>query len=327
MVRNYNLGKPTGILNSGTGDNRSVYKASDKGTDGPFTTNNTYVFTNTDKGYQFNISAQAVQTFDNGLYLQASYNYLVSKDASSISAEISSDAFDRNPILNNANAAINSYSLYGNTHRFVLAGIKKFEYGKDKAYATTVSFFSNWVSGERFAYVYGGDINNDGTGTNDLLYVPTDAEINNMQFDNYSDVFGNVQSQDVQRATFKNYIASDNYLSRRRGQYTEKYAGQTPWFSQLEVRILQDFVFKNGKKRSTLQFSIDIQNFGNLLNSGWGLRMVATNSGFFQPVSIARFDANGKPVFNFDPSLLSTFNVSPDLISRWQMQFGVRYIF
>ena len=140
--------------------------------------------------------------------------------------------------------------------------------------------------------MYGGDINNDGTGTNDLLYVPTDAEINNMQFDNYSDVFGNVQSQDVQRATFKNYIASDNYLSRRRGQYTEKYAGQTPWFSQLEVRILQDFVFKNGKKRSTLQFSIDIQNFGNLLNSGWGLRMVATNSGFFQPVSIARFDAN-----------------------------------
>ena len=327
MVRNYNLGKPTGILNSGTGDNRSVYKASDKGTDGPFTTNNTYVFTNTDKGYQFNISAQAVQTFDNGLYLQASYNYLVSKDASSISAEISSDAFDRNPILNNANAAINSYSLYGNTHRFVLAGIKKFEYGKDKAYATTVSFFSNWVSGERFAYVYGGDINNDGTGTNDLLYVPTDAEINNMQFDNYSDVFGNVQSQDVQRATFKNYIASDNYLSRRRGQYTEKYAGQTPWFSQLDVRILQDFVFKNGKKRSTLQFSIDIQNFGNLLNSGWGLRRVATNSGFFQPVSIARFDANGKPVFNFDPSLRSTFNVSPDLISRWQMQFGVRYIF
>ena len=35
----------------------------------------------------------------------AAYNYLVAKDASSISAEISSDAFDRNPILNNANEA------------------------------------------------------------------------------------------------------------------------------------------------------------------------------------------------------------------------------
>jgi hypothetical protein len=107
MVRNYNLGTPTGILASGTGDTRKIYKNTDKGSAG----NQTYVFTNTDKGYQFNASLQAVQTFKKGLYLQASYNYLVSKDASSISAEISSDAFDRNPILNNANEAINSNSL------------------------------------------------------------------------------------------------------------------------------------------------------------------------------------------------------------------------
>ena len=38
----------------------------------------------------------------------AAYNFKVAKDASSISAEISSDAFDRNPILNNANEAIES---------------------------------------------------------------------------------------------------------------------------------------------------------------------------------------------------------------------------
>lgn len=327
MVRNYNLGTPTGKLNSGTGDNRSVYKPTDKGTDGPFTTNNTYVFTNTDKGYQFNMSFQAIHNFSNGLYLQGSYNYLVSKDASSISAEISSDAFDRNPILNNANAAVNSTSLYGNTHRFVLAGIKKFTYGKDNAYATTISFFSNWVSGDRFAYVYGGDINNDGTGTNDLLYVPTDNEINNMQFDSYTDIFGNVQSADVQKATFKNYIASDNYLNKRRGQYTEKYAGQTPWFSQFDLRILQDFNVKQGARTKTIQLSMDIQNLGNLLNSKWGVRQVATNSGFFQPISISRFDGSGRPVFNFDPTLRSTFKASPDLVSRWQIQFGLRYIF
>jgi hypothetical protein len=148
-----------------------------------------------------------------------------------------------------------------------------------------------------------------------------------MQFSNYTDVFGNVQSPDVQKATFKNYIAGDNYLSKRRGQYTEKYAGETPWFSQLDVRILQDFNFKQGNKTRTVQVSIDVQNFGNMLNSKWGVRKVATNSGFFQPISIGNFDAAGRPVFNFDPSLRSTFNASPDLISRWQMQFGLRYIF
>ena len=321
MVRNYNLGTPTGVLTSALGDIRKIYRDSDKGSPG----NNTYVFTNNNKGYQFNVSLQAQQTFKNGFFLQASYNYLISKDASSISAEISSDAFDRNPILNNANEAINSTSLYGNKDRFVLAGIKKFDYGKDDKYGTTISFFSNWVSGDRFAYVYGGDINNDGTGSNDLLYVPTDNEINQMQFDPNTDVFGIVQGADVQRATLKNFIALDGYLSKRRGQFTEKYAGQTPWFGQFDIRILQDFNFKNGTKRSTVQFSLDIQNFGNMLNSSWGVRKFATTSGFYQPIAV-RVDA-GRPIYKFDASQKSTFTSSPDLISRWQMQVGARYIF
>ena len=323
MVRNYNLGTPTGTLNSGTGDNRTIYKDSDKGTTGPFP-NQTYVFTNTNKGYQFNISLQALQTFEKGLYLQASYNYLVSKDASSISAEISSDAFDRNPILNNANAAINSNSLYGNTHRFVLAGLKRFDYGKKK-YATTISFFSNWVSGDRFAYVYGGDINNDGTASNDLLYVPTDAEIGAMRFDPYTDIAGNIQSEAAQQAALKSFIGQDEYLSSRRGKYTEKYGGETPWFSQLDIRILQDFNFYRGDKKSTVQFSIDIQNFGNMISSKWGVRKYATTSGFYQPLAVST--SSGTPAFTFDPSQKNTFTSSPDLISRWQMQFGLRYIF
>ena len=323
MVRNYNLGTPTGTLNSGTGDRRSIYNAGDKGSAG----NQTYVFTNTDKGYQFNMSLQAQQSLPKGIFLQTSYNYLVSKDASSISAEISSDAFDRNPILNNANAAINSTSLYGNTHRFVVAGIKKFDYGKNNAYGTTISMFANWVSGDRFAYVYGGDINNDGAGTNDLMYVPTDAEIATMLFDPYTDVAGIVQSAVAQRAALRTFIAQDDYLSSKRGGHTEKYAGETPWFSQVDVRILQDVNFVTGGKRKTFQLSIDIQNFGNLLNSKWGVRKYATTSGFYQPLSINRFNSAGTPIFTFDPSQQQTFTSSPDLISRWQMQFGLRYIF
>ncbi len=148
MVRNYKLGTPTGILNSGTGDKRNVYLPVNQGAD------NTYVFTNTKEGYQFNLSLQAQQTFSKGLFVMAAYNFNVAKDASSISAEISSDAFDRNPILNNANAAIESNSLYGNKHRFFVAGSKKFDYGAGK-WGTTISLFSSWTSGNRFAYVYG----------------------------------------------------------------------------------------------------------------------------------------------------------------------------
>lgn len=318
MVRNYKLGTPTGILNSGTGDKRSIYLPANQGA------NNTYVFTNTKEGYQFNLSFQAQQTFKKGLFAMAAYNFGVAKDASSISAEISSDAFDRNPILNNANKAINSNSLYGNKHRFIIAASKKYDYGKDKKWGTTISLFGSWTSGNRFAYVYGGDINNDGTSSNDLLYVPTDAEIDNMTFTNLLDVNGNIQTQATQRQAFKKFIAQDNYLSGLRGQYTEKYGGETPGYSQIDVRILQDLIL-NKKTRQSLQFSLDIVNLGNLISSNWGVRKYATTSGYYQPLSVSY--NNNAPTYQFDPSLQTTFIDSPDLLSRWQVQFGIRFSF
>ncbi len=318
MVRNYRLGTPTGVLNSGTGDKRSIYLPANQGN------TNTYVFTNTKEGYQLNFSLQAQQTFKKGLFAMAAYNFNVAKDASSISAEISSDAFDRNPILNNANQAINSNSLYGNKHRFIIAASKRYDYGKDKKWATTFSLFSSWTSGNRFAYVYGGDINNDQTGSNDLLYVPTDAEIDNMTFTTLTDVNGVNQNQATQRQAFKAFIAQDEYLSDLRGQYTEKYGGVTPGYSQLDLRILQDLIL-NAKSRKSLQFSIDVVNLGNLISSKWGVRKYATTSGYFQPLSVSY--NNNAPTYQFDPSQKTTFVDSPDLLSRWQIQLGLRFNF
>lgn len=315
MVRNYKLGTPTGTLSSNTADKRNVYLPANQGGD------NTYAFTNTKTGYQLNASFQAQQSFPGGLFAMFAYNFLVAKDASSISAEISSDAFDRNPILNNANKAINSPSLYGNKHRIIAAALKRFDYGK---WGTTVSFFTSWTSGNRFAYVYGGDINNDGTGTNDLLYVPTDAEIDNMPFAPLLDVNGNVQNAAAQRAGLKKFIAQDKYLNGLRGQYTEKYGGETPWYSQFDLRILQDLKL-NPKTSQVVQFSLDFVNIGNLISSEWGVRKYATTAGYFQPLSVSY--NNNSPIYQFDPLQTSTFVASPELQSRWQVQVGVRYIF
>lgn len=320
MVRDYGLGTPTGVLNSGTGDNRAVYQAADKGNTA------TYVFTNEKVGYSFNGTFQAQQTFGKGYFLMLGYNYLVAKDASSISAEISGDAFDRNPVVGNANRAVESTSLYGNTHRITFAGIKKFDYCKGK-FATTVSFFSNWTSGNRFSYVYGGDLNNDGSFANDLMYVPTAAEIGSMSFAPLVDAEGGTQSEQAQRVALEAFINQDEYLSKHRGQFTGKYAGTTPWFSQIDMRILQDFNLRGKEKTSTIQLSLDVVNLGNLISSKWGLRKFASTTGYYQPVGVAGKDNTGKTVYQFDPSQRQTFITSPDLISRWQVQVGARYIF
>ena len=316
MVRNYGLGTPTGTLNSETGDNRKVYLPADLGT-------TAYVFTNTNLGYQFNATIQAQQSFKKGFFLMFGYNYLVSKDGSSVSAEISSDAFDRNPVVSNSNKAVLSNSLYGNTNRFLLAGGKRFDYGVETKWASTISFFSSWTSGNRFSYTYNGDINGDGSSLNDLLYVPTDNEIDAMNFAPFTDANGNSQTAAAQRTAYKAFIAQDKYLSKRRGNYTEKNGGQTPWFSQLDFRFLQDL--KLNSKGQAIEFSFDVVNLGNLINSNWGIRKYASTASYYQPVTV-NYNAND-PTFKFDPSLKKTFINSPELPSRWQMQFGLRYIF
>jgi hypothetical protein len=252
------------------------------------------------------------------------YNYLIAKDASSISAEISSDAFDRNPILNNANQARLTPSLYGNKHRVISAVSKKYEYGNEKSMSTTISMFGSWTSGNKYAYVYGGDINNDGTSSNDLMYVPTNAEIDVMNFDPVTDINGVSQDAAAQRAAFKSFIEQDKYLRNRRGAYTEKYDAETPWFGQVDMKILQEFKIK--KTNNAIQVSLDVVNLGNLLSSKWGVKKYASSTGYYQPLAV-KLNNGVTPVYQFDTNTKTTFTSNPELPSRWQMQFGVRYIF
>jgi len=71
-----------------------------------------------------------------------------------------------------------------------------------------------------------------------------------------------------------------------------------------------------------IQFSIDILNFGNLISSDWGL-VQQPNS--IQPVGVTV--TGGVPTYTFDSNLVDSFVYDSSLQSRWQMQFGLRYIF
>ena len=73
-----------------------------------------------------------------------------------------------------------------------------------------------------------GDINNDGTASNDLLYVPKNTEIDLMQFASLTDVNGVIQNAAAQKAAFKSFIAQDKYLSSRRGTGIGRFADRPP---------------------------------------------------------------------------------------------------
>jgi len=311
MVRNYGFKPPTGNLNGV--DNRPRY---DSGTDravdqfgGP---TNAYVFTNEAQGNSFNLTLEAKKSWENNMFASLAYNYNKSQDVSSIEAEISGDAFDRNPTSVHVNEAVLANSAYGNRNRVMGTFNKKFEYGN--VWATTISMFFEYAEGGRYSNMYAGDINNDGVSFNDLLYVPTDTEIDGMSFNTSIDTEAN------QRAAYKAYIAQDDYLNSIRGEYSERNGSLNPWYSNWDLRILQDLGLAGSNK---LQFSIDILNVGNLISSNWGVRQLPINN---QPISV-NVDAANNPTYGFETGLTNTFSDSFELASRWRMQLGLRYSF
>ncbi|HEY9221591.1 MAG TPA: carboxypeptidase regulatory-like domain-containing protein [Lutibacter sp.] len=306
-VQNWGLKTPTGTLNGV--DSRNIYLNSDYMVGAFGSKASAYVFTNSDKGRTLNASFKAQKSFENGLYVMAAYNYLNSKDVNSIEAEITGDAFAFNPTLENANDATLAFSKYGDMHRFIGVASKTWKYGANEQWGTTLSAFFEYAQGGRFSYTYGGDINNDGSGVNDLIYVPTAAEVNQMQF-----------SGPGQAAAFETFIQQDDYLSGRRGDYAERYGALAPWRGKWDMKFIQELKVSDD---NSIQFSIDILNVGNMINSDWGL---VQQPNAVQPIGVS-VDGTGTPTYTFNPDLKDTFVYDASLLSRWQMQFGLRYSF
>ncbi len=310
MVKNYGLRLPTGTL-GGVGS-RPIYRAEDRATVFGGATN-AYVFTNTDAGQIFNTAIQIEKNFFWGTKATLAYNYLNARDAASIDAEISSDAYDRNPAnVQHTNKPELAPSLYGNKHRVVGSIYHKFAYGNN---ATHIAMFFEHVQGGRYSYTYSGDINNDGSGLNDLIYIPTDGEVDQMNFGS---------NDAAQKAAFKSFIAQDDYLSENRGKFAEKYGSVSPWYGRWDVRVMQEIGLSKGQN---IQISLDVLNIGNLLNPGWGVRQSATSTGLVQPISVSVDPATSTPTYSFDANLKQTFFNDFSLASRWQAQLGLRYNF
>ncbi len=305
FATNIGLNKPTGTL-QGPGS-RPIYGAGD-------VTNNAWSVINTNVGRVLNFSAQLKKNWENGLNVSLAYDYLDAKDATSPTQEITNATFGFNPNIGNVNQAKSSPSRFGHKHRIVGSATKKFTYGDGK-WSTSLATFFEYTETGRFSYVYGGDINGDGSATNDLIYIPNAGEIGSMNFT------GTAAQQNDQRNALEAFIGQDEYLSANRGSFAGRNANLSPWFSNWDFRFAQDYNF-GADKGKKIQFTIDILNIGNLLTSDWGLRQIPVNT---QPIGVSV--ANGDPTYTFDTTQTSTFTNNLDLISRWQMQFGLRFVF
>ena len=94
------------------------------------------------------------------------------------------------------------------------------------------------------------------------------------------------------------------------------------------MKIIQDIFVNAGDRKHTLQFTFDIYNLGNLLNKDWGRRYYVSY-GYNRLIDFEGFEDDGTtPQFTFEAPD-NKFNIDDSGISssRWQAQFGLRYIF
>ena len=339
MYYNYRF-KKTGLNLTGSGDNRPIWTISDSLKNSKYT-DVIYCY-NTNKGWAYDLTFMIQKQQEQGF--QGSISYTLGHAKSMNDANSSQNSSQWRVVnVRGKNDLDLSYSDYDMGSRVMAFVAYKIEYAKHLA--TTIGLYYNGQSGHRFSYGIANSYTDpttkktsylgEDTQNLELMYVPTD--INDIHLVDITDKTGKVTlSKGDQWINLNNFIEGDPYLRTRRGQYAERNGAQTPFESNVDLHLAQDFYLNIGGKRNTIQLTFDIFNFMNFLNPDWGAKY--TVSGYYGNYPLLQFkgyakDAQGNmtiPQYSFtDPKggQVWTTNDSGLSSSRWQAQFGIRYIF
>ena len=191
-------------------------------------------------------------------------------------------------------------------------------------FAATVGLIYQGQSGAPYSLYYNGDVNGDGA-SNDLIFIPTDAQIDKMPFSNVMKADNKTvkYTVDEQRANLKKWLANTPYLKDHRGEYYERYADNLPFEGHFDFHFGQKFGIKVGKQIHALEVTMDILNVANLLNNKWGHTYGSSyNSEFVSPIT---YKDNG--TYQFDNDSTKPIKYYSDYYSRWRGQVGVKYTF
>ncbi|SNS51183.1 Carboxypeptidase regulatory-like domain-containing protein [Belliella buryatensis] len=286
---------------------------------------NAVVLDNTNQGYSYSLTFQLQKNFNNGLHAMAAYNYAVAKNMVDGNTQHFL-SYENIASVRGSNYPELGFSLDDQRHRLISSiGYRK-EYAKNLA--TSISLFYELRNQGVESYVYNTDINGDQIVGNDLLFVPTQAQLNEMQFEPLT-VNGNTFSAADQRAAFNQFIEQDAHLRSRRGMYALRNGVQFPVVGRLDLSFMQEFFLDIKGKRNTIQVRADIFNFTNLINNNWGVGQIITNE---TPIGIINIDpVTNIPTYQLNPSngalVSESFTRTANIGDVWQMQLGLRYIF
>jgi hypothetical protein len=291
---------------------------------------NAIYMTNANKGFAYTATLQVQKSFRN-LNVNAAYTYTKAKDIM-VGGSTAGTMWGTRPVSGDPNTPELGYSEGYLPHRVIVSAFYRKEYAKN--FATSVGIIYEAAPSGTTSYVYSGDLNNDGNQSNDLMYIPRNASEIQLESTGASDPRTPAQIW----AQLNSFINQDPYLSTHRGEVAQRNAVVYPWFKRMDLNVTQDlYLTTRNKEKHTLRFTFDIYNVGNLLNKNWGIYRTASINA---PLKYDKMAADGKtPIFSMPfadatnqiPYTSSfrdnTSAATSSLLSRWQAQFGVRYLF
>jgi hypothetical protein len=289
---------------------------------------NAYLLSNTSQGHRYSVTGQIGKTMPFGLSVDAAYTYGKAFDITNGIRNSMESNWQLNQALN-PNTPTLAYSNFDVRSRIVTNLNYKITSAGGKSSSNFAIFFSA-ASGTPYTFgFYPSAI--DGTGQQvSLAYIPSVGETIKLFSTTPT---APTAAEQAQANAFDQFINSDQYLSSRRGKFTERNGARTPWNTNADFRFTQDFKIGGEKTKQVLTFTFDIINLTNLLNSAWGHYYYSPNT--FNSTSSIGLSRNVTPSFANAATTYPTYKfVNPGVAyavdqfaSRYQMQFGIRYSF
>jgi hypothetical protein len=257
-------------------------------------------------GQYFSLTAQLSKDFRFGLGLMAAYTFSYATALSDgFGDQVSTFANTHN--VNDCNTPELGFTRYVAPHRVIAAIGYNIKEGSRTA--TKLGLFYEGLNmgvynesfGSRRSYLIE---NVSGLTSPQLIYIPTVEELAAMPF-----------VSEENRAAFEEFITSDRYLSKHRGEYSKRNGGMVPWINRINLKVSQEIYFNVKGQKHTLDVGVDLNNIANLFCSRWGAYRELDNE------IVLKYENRS---YTFTPSSWSYYN---NLYSTWQVLVHVKYLF
>ncbi|MFZ0281506.1 MAG: TonB-dependent receptor [Bacteroidales bacterium] len=272
------------------------------------------IMRNTNKGQGYSLSASLDLPRVAGLSGMIAYSRSWSEEVSGKAGSDPFSAWQYRQMTRELNSDELGLSYNNTPHRFL--GTVSYSIDYAKYLTSSISFIYNGYIGDAYSYIYSGDANRDGTSSHELMYIPKNAG----EF---------LWNSPEDAAAYFAFAAQDPYLKKHAGEFALRNGAYNPWNSRLDMRFMQDIKLKVGEQTNKLQFSVDVINLMNLLNSSWGLNQsYVTNS----PLLITGRDATTGimqvSMRKIGGEYVTRSFQDPNTVAgTWGIQLGLRYLF